>query len=38
MALLFLLIGSQIDFVVGAFIGPMDDEQVAQGFIGFDGK
>lgn len=36
MALLFLLIGSQIDFVVGAFMGPLTEESEAQGFLGFN--
>ncbi|XP_068225470.1 bumetanide-sensitive sodium-(potassium)-chloride cotransporter-like isoform X2 [Palaemon carinicauda] len=36
MGLLFLLIGSQIDFIVGAFIGPTSDEEAAQGFLGFN--
>ncbi|XP_047501721.1 bumetanide-sensitive sodium-(potassium)-chloride cotransporter-like [Penaeus chinensis] len=34
MALLFLLIGSQIDFVIGFFMGPLDDLERAQGFVG----
>nr|ANU78813.1 Na+/K+/2Cl- cotransporter [Portunus trituberculatus] len=38
MGLLFLLIGSQIDFVVGAFIGPQNDVQRSQGFIGLSGE
>uniref|UniRef100_A0A0P4WGS6 Na+/K+/2Cl-cotransporter n=1 Tax=Scylla olivacea TaxID=85551 RepID=A0A0P4WGS6_SCYOL len=38
MGLLFLLIGSQIDFVVGAFIGPQNDLQRAQGFIGLSSE
>ena len=32
--LLFLLIASQVDFVVGCFIGPQSDEERAQGFEG----
>ncbi|XP_064109028.1 bumetanide-sensitive sodium-(potassium)-chloride cotransporter-like [Macrobrachium nipponense] len=36
MGLLFLLIGSQIDFIVGAFIGPTSTEEEAQGFLGFN--
>ncbi|XP_018012761.2 LOW QUALITY PROTEIN: solute carrier family 12 member 2-like, partial [Hyalella azteca] len=35
MGLLFLLIASQIDFIIGAFIGPFDDTSRAQGFLGF---
>ncbi|KAG0716781.1 Bumetanide-sensitive sodium-(potassium)-chloride cotransporter [Chionoecetes opilio] len=38
MGLLFLLIGSQIDFVVGTFIGPQDDLQRAQGFVGLSSE
>ena len=34
--LLFLLIASQVDFVVGCFMGPQDDTEKAQGFIGLD--
>nr|QGP72204.1 Na+/K+/2Cl- cotransporter [Penaeus monodon] len=34
MALLFLLIGSQIDFVIGFFMGPLDDLERSQGFVG----
>ncbi|KAF2344280.1 Amino acid permease/ SLC12A domain, partial [Trinorchestia longiramus] len=34
--LLFLLIGSQVDFVVGAFMGPPSDLSRARGFIGFN--
>uniref|UniRef100_A0A6A7FYV2 Na+/K+/2Cl-cotransporter protein n=1 Tax=Hirondellea gigas TaxID=1518452 RepID=A0A6A7FYV2_9CRUS len=34
MGLLFLLIGSQIDFLIGAFVGPLDDESQARGFVG----
>ncbi|XP_043223696.1 solute carrier family 12 member 3-like isoform X1 [Amphibalanus amphitrite] len=32
--LLFLLIASQVDFVVGCFMGPQDDTEKAQGFEG----
>lgn len=38
MGLLFLLIGSQIDFVVGTFIGPQKLEHRAQGFVGLNCK
>lgn len=38
MALLFLLIGSQIDFIVGTFMGPLNEEQEAQGFLGLRGE
>ncbi|XP_018008645.2 bumetanide-sensitive sodium-(potassium)-chloride cotransporter [Hyalella azteca] len=36
--LLFLLIGSQVDFVIGAFVGPLDDTERAQGFVGLSGE
>ncbi|KAK3888775.1 hypothetical protein Pcinc_007192 [Petrolisthes cinctipes] len=38
MGLLLLLIGSQVDFVVGAIMGPQGDEQEAQGFIGINSE
>ncbi|KAK3849934.1 hypothetical protein Pcinc_043333 [Petrolisthes cinctipes] len=38
MGLLFLLIGSQIDFLVGAIIGPQGDVQESQGFIGINSE
>nr|XP_027239552.1 bumetanide-sensitive sodium-(potassium)-chloride cotransporter-like [Penaeus vannamei] len=34
MGLLFLLIGSQIDFVIGFFMGPLTDLERSQGFVG----
>jgi len=34
--LLFLLIASQIDFVVGFFMGPQSEEEKAQGFVGMN--
>ncbi|XP_042861761.1 bumetanide-sensitive sodium-(potassium)-chloride cotransporter-like isoform X4 [Penaeus japonicus] len=34
MGLLFLLIGSQIDFVIGFFMGPLDNLERSQGFVG----
>ncbi|KAL7639645.1 UNVERIFIED_CONTAM: hypothetical protein RMT77_010147 [Armadillidium vulgare] len=37
MGLLFLLIASQVDFLVGAFMGPVDDKERSRGFVGFDG-
>lgn len=27
-----------LDFVIGSIIGPMDDEEIARGFIGYDCK
>ncbi|XP_069156705.1 bumetanide-sensitive sodium-(potassium)-chloride cotransporter isoform X3 [Procambarus clarkii] len=37
MGLLFVLIGAQVDFLVGAFMGPLDDLETAQGFVGLNG-
>ncbi|XP_046400819.1 solute carrier family 12 member 3-like isoform X1 [Ischnura elegans] len=36
MVLLFVLIASQIDFVIGSIIGPVDDEEIAKGFVGYN--
>jgi hypothetical protein len=36
MCLLFVLIASQIDFVIGSFMGPQDDEEIAKGFVGYN--
>lgn len=36
--LLNLLIASQVNFIVGAFIGPQSEREKAQGFLGFNGK
>ena len=38
MILLFVLIGSQIDFVVGVFMGPQDEEYQSKGFLGLRGN
>lgn len=38
MGLLFLLIGSQIDFVIGFFMGPLDNLERSQGFVGMSCK
>jgi len=38
MFLLFVLITSQIDFVIGSIMGPQDDEEVAKGFVGYNCK
>ena len=35
--LLFLLIASQIDFIVGVFMGPSDDASRSKGFVGLNG-
>lgn len=36
MGLLVLLIAAQVDFVVGTFMGPMDDKERARGFVGLE--
>ncbi|XP_021936563.1 bumetanide-sensitive sodium-(potassium)-chloride cotransporter-like isoform X2 [Zootermopsis nevadensis] len=36
MCLLFVLIASQIDFVIGSFLGPEDDEEIVKGFVGYN--
>ncbi|PNF22995.1 hypothetical protein B7P43_G10392 [Cryptotermes secundus] len=38
MCLLFVLIASQIDFMVGSFLGPQDDEEIAKGFVGYNSE
>lgn len=38
MLLLVVLIAAQIDFIVGSFIGPVDDKEKAKGFIGYNGN
>jgi hypothetical protein len=38
MVLLFVLIASQIDFVIGSFLGPQNDEEIAKGFVGYNCK
>ncbi|XP_042219096.1 bumetanide-sensitive sodium-(potassium)-chloride cotransporter-like [Homarus americanus] len=38
MGLLFLLIGAQVDFVVGVFMGPLTDEAASQGFVGLNSE
>lgn len=38
MFLLLVLVASQVDFIVGSFIGPINNEEKAKGFIGYDGK
>ncbi|CAG7828067.1 unnamed protein product [Allacma fusca] len=35
MILLFILIAAQVDYVVGTIIGPVSDQEKAQGFTGF---
>jgi hypothetical protein len=36
MFLLFVLITSQVDFVIGSFLGPQDDDEIAKGFVGYN--
>ena len=38
MFLLFVLVAAQVDFIVGTFLGPKDDEKRAKGFLGYSGK
>lgn len=38
MVLLVVLILSQIDFMIGTAIGPKGNEEVAKGFVGYNGK
>lgn len=38
MGLLFVLIFSQIDFVIGTFWGPLDAQEEAKGFVGLSSK
>ena len=38
MVLLVLLIVAQINFVIGVLIGPLNDEEMAQGFLGLNCK
>lgn len=36
--LLLVLVVAMLDFVIGAFVGPLTDEEVAQGFVGLNGE
>ncbi|KAB7507824.1 Solute carrier family 12 member 8, partial [Armadillidium nasatum] len=36
--LLILLVGAQIDFIIGAFMGPISVWQEAQGYVGFNSE
>jgi hypothetical protein len=38
MGLLFVLIFSQIDFVIGSFWGPLEDVEQAKGFVGLSSE
>ncbi|XP_068207852.1 bumetanide-sensitive sodium-(potassium)-chloride cotransporter-like [Palaemon carinicauda] len=35
--LLFVLLVAMLDFVIGAFVGPMSDDEIAKGFVGLNG-
>ncbi|XP_064078062.1 bumetanide-sensitive sodium-(potassium)-chloride cotransporter-like [Macrobrachium nipponense] len=37
LVLLVVLIVAILDFIIGAFIGPMSDEEIAKGFVGLNG-
>ncbi|XP_071545587.1 bumetanide-sensitive sodium-(potassium)-chloride cotransporter-like isoform X3 [Panulirus ornatus] len=36
--LLLVLVVAILDFVIGAFVGPLTDEEIAQGFVGLNGS
>lgn len=36
--LLVILLVAIVDFMIGTFIGPKDDEEKAKGFIGYNGN
>jgi len=29
---------SQVDFIIGSFLGPQNDEEIAKGFVGYNCK
>ena len=33
-----MLVIAIVDFFIGAFIGPTNDEEIARGFLGWNGK
>ncbi|KAK7068981.1 hypothetical protein SK128_015899 [Halocaridina rubra] len=35
--LLLVLLAAMLDFVIGAFVGPLSDEEIAKGFVGMNG-
>ena len=37
MVLLIVLILSQLDFVIGTIVGPKNQEEIAKGFVGYNG-
>ena len=34
--LLVILLAAMLDFVIGSFIGPLDDEEYSKGFVGYN--
>ncbi|KAF2355245.1 Amino acid permease/ SLC12A domain, partial [Trinorchestia longiramus] len=38
MGMFVLLVCSQLDVIIGSFIGPLDDESMARGFVGWNGE
>jgi hypothetical protein len=36
--LLVILLVAMIDFVIGAFVGPMNDLELAKGWVGLNGN
>ena len=38
MLMLVILIAAQVDFVVGSFLGPINDEEKSKGFVGYNCK
>lgn len=38
LVLLVVLLVAIVDFVIGAIVGPLDDEELARGFTGFNSK
>lgn len=38
MIMLVILVAAQVNFIVGSIIGPVDDEERAKGFIGYNSK
>ena len=35
--LLIILLVAIVDFLIGAFIGPLDSEEISKGYVGFNG-
>jgi len=38
MGLLVILLVAMLDFVIGAFVGPMNDLEFSKGWVGLNGK